>query len=54
MTTGSIIVLGIVIAVIAMAIIVTIHDHRSGKCSCGCSECSECCGCCGTVKIEEK
>ncbi len=52
MPAGNLIVLGIVIAVIAMAVIVLIRDHRSGKCSCGCKDCCDCCGKC--IEVEDK
>ncbi len=52
MTVGNLVVLGIVVAVIAIAILVLIRDHRSGKCSCGCDECSGCCSKC--IEVEDK
>ncbi|MBQ6547333.1 MAG: FeoB-associated Cys-rich membrane protein [Candidatus Methanomethylophilaceae archaeon] len=52
MTVGSMIVLGIVIAVLAGAVYILIRDHRSGKCSCGCECDFSCCGKC--IEIEDE
>lgn len=42
MTTGSLIVAGVLALLIIGAIVSIIMEKRSGKCSCGCD-----CGCCG-------
>lgn len=54
MTPASILVLGVVIAIVAGAIYSVIKSHRSGKCSCGCSNCcNNCKGCEKCIEIKE-
>ncbi len=51
MSTGDIIVLAVIALVIVAAVLIIVHDHRSGKCACGCKECGGCCNC---VEIEDE
>ena len=52
MSTGDIIVLGVVLLLVAGAIISLVRAHRKGRCSCGCENCS--CGCGKVLEIEDK
>ena len=49
MTTGSLIVIGILVLLVGGAIYSMIREKRSGKCSCGCE-----CGCCGGDCCEDR
>ena len=51
MSTGDIIVLAVIALVIVAAVLIIVHDHRSGKCACGRKECGGCCNC---VEIEDE
>lgn len=52
MSTGDIIVLGVVVLLIGGAIFTLVRSHRSGKCSCGCEDCCNCCS--SVISIEDK
>ena len=52
MSTGDIIVLGVVILLVAGAIVSLVRAHRSGKCSCGCDHCD--CGCGKVLQIKDR
>lgn len=52
MSPGDIIVLALVAVAILTAIVLTVRNYRSGKCSCGCDRC---CGRChNRVEMEDK
>ena len=53
MSSGDMIVLVVVIALIGGAILSIVKSHLKGRCSCGCSDCNRCDRCSNVIDVED-